>query len=60
MSGLGTCTKIKAKFDVKENITRTVKYSSLEPINKALEGLETLTVLSKVDSILNGNHQQFT
>ena len=40
---LGTCTKVKAKFEIKENATpvfspkRSVAFSALDPINKELE-----------------------
>ena len=54
-SGLGTCIKAKTKFKVKENATpvfspkRSVPLVALDPINKELERLEDLGVISKVD-----------
>ena len=50
---LGFCSKVKAKFDVKENIMlvfcsrRTVPYASVEIIDKELERLEKLGVIEK-------------
>ena len=54
-SGLETCTKAKVKFDVKENATpvfrpkRSVLFAALDSMNKELERLEKLRVISKVD-----------
>ena len=51
--GLGTCTKAKAEF--KENATpvfrlkRSVPFTVLNLINKELERLEDLRVISKID-----------
>ena len=53
MEGLGTCTKAKAKFDVK-NVTpvfrpkRSVPFAALDPINKELERLQDLEGIFKV------------
>ena len=53
--GLGWCTKTKAKFEVKDNVTLVFKpkinvpFAALEPIYKDLEILEKLGVISKID-----------
>ena len=53
--GIGFCSKVKAKFEVKENVILvfrlkwTVPYSSVEIIDKELERLEKLGVIEKTD-----------
>ena len=54
-SGLGFCSKAKAKFEVKENVMpvfrtkRPVPYASVEIIDKKLGRLEKLGVIEKTD-----------
>ena len=54
-AGLGKCTKIKAKFELKENIRpifrkkRNVPFAATEEINKELDRLVNMDVLSKVE-----------
>ena len=49
--GLGMCTKTKAKFEIKKNVTLVFKlkwgepFAPLEPINKELDRLEKLGVI---------------
>ena len=51
--GLGFCSKVKAKFEVKENVIpvfrpkRAVPYASVEIINKELVRLKKLDVIKK-------------
>ena len=51
--GLGFCSKVKAKFELKENVMpvfwpkRQVPYVSVETIDKELERLEKLGVIEK-------------
>ena len=53
--GLGKCTKIKAKFELKENIRpifrkkRNVPFTATEEINKELDRLVNMGILSKVE-----------
>ena len=53
--GLGFCSKVKAKFEVKENVMpvfrpkRPVLYASVEIIDKELGILEKLGVIEKTD-----------
>ena len=53
--GLGFCSKVKTKFEVKENVMpvfrpkRPVPYASLEIIDKELGRLEKLGVIEKTD-----------
>ena len=53
--GLGKCTKIKAKFDLKENThpifrkKRNVPFAASEEINKELDRLVNMGILSKVE-----------
>ena len=54
-AGLGKCTKIKAKFELKENTRpifrkkRNVPFATTEEINKELDRLVNMGVLSKVE-----------
>lgn len=49
------CFKTEMKFEIKENVTpvfrpkRNIPFSSLDSINKELERLEKLSVISRVD-----------
>ena len=53
-AGLGKCTKIKAKFELKENTRpifrkkRNVPFAATEEINKELDRLVNMGILSKV------------
>ena len=53
-AGLGKCTKIKAKFEMKENTgpifrkKRNVPFATTEEINKVLDRLVNMGILSKV------------
>ena len=53
--GLGRCNKMKAKFNLKENVgpvfkkKSNVPFASLKQINDKLDWLEKMGVLSKVD-----------
>ena len=53
--GMGTCKKTEAKFEMKENVRpvfkqkRNVPFGVLEPIDRELERLEKLGVISRVD-----------
>ena len=53
--GLGICKKTEAKFEVKENAKpifkrkRNVSFGALEQIDKELERLENLTVISRIE-----------
>ena len=52
---LGTCTKAKAKFKVKENaepefkLKRSVPFAAFDSINKKMERLENVGIISKVN-----------
>ena len=52
---LGKCTKIKAKFELKENTRpifrkkRNVPFAATEEINKELDRLVNMGILSKVE-----------
>ena len=54
-AGLGKCTKIKAKFELKENTRpifrkkRNVPFAATEEINKELDRLVNMGILSKVE-----------
>ena len=54
-AGLGKCTKIKAKFELKENThlilrkKRNVPFAATEEINKELDRLVNMGILSKVE-----------
>ena len=54
-AGLGNCTKIKAKFELKENTRpifrkrRNIPFAATEEINKELERLVNMGILSKVE-----------
>ena len=54
-AGLGKCTKIKAKFNLKENTRpifrkkRNVPFAATEEINKELDRLVNRGILSKVE-----------
>ena len=54
-AGLGKCTKIKAKFELNENTRpifrkkRNVPFASSEEINKELDRLMNMGILSKVE-----------
>ena len=54
-AGLGKCTKIKAKFELKENTrpifrkNRNVPFVATEEINKELDRLVNMGILSKVE-----------
>ena len=54
-AGLGKCTKIKAKFELKENTRpvlrkkRNVPFAATEEINKELDQLVNMGILSKVE-----------
>ncbi len=54
-AGLGKCTKIKAKFELKENTRpifrkrRNVPFAATEEINKELNRLVNTGILSKVE-----------
>ena len=56
-AGLGKCTKIKAKFELKENTCpvfrkkRNVPFAATEEINKDLDRLVNMGILSKVEFI---------
>ena len=45
-AGLGKCTKIKAKFELKE---KTLPIAATEEINKELDRLVNMGILSKVE-----------
>lgn len=53
--GLVTCTKAKAKFELKKNATPTFKlkrrvpFVSLDPINKELDRIKKIDLISKID-----------
>ena len=53
--GLGKCTKIKARFELKENTRpifkkkRNVPFAATEEINKELDQLVNMGILSKVE-----------
>ena len=53
--GLGICKKTEAKFEVKENAKpifkrkRNVPFGALEQIDKELERLENLGVISRIE-----------
>ena len=52
---LEICSKTKAKFEVKKNVTpvskpkRRVPFAELEQINKEFDNLEKLEVISRID-----------
>ena len=54
-AGLGKCTKIKAKFELKENTRpifrkkRNVPFAATEEINKELDRLVNMGILSKAE-----------
>ena len=54
-AGLGKCTKIKTKFELKENTRpifrkkRNVPFAATEEINKELDRLVNMGILSKVE-----------
>ena len=54
-AGLGKCTKIKAKFELKENTRpifrkkRNIPFAATEEINKELDRLVNIGILSKVE-----------
>ena len=54
-AGLGKCTKIKAKFELKENIRpifrrkRNLPFAATEKINKGQDRLVNMGILSKVE-----------
>ena len=54
-AGLGKCTKIKAKFELKENTRpifrkrRNVPFAATEEINEELDRLVNMGILSKVE-----------
>ena len=54
-AGLGKCTKIKAKFELKENTQpifrkkRNVPFAANEEINKELDRLVNMGILSEVE-----------
>ena len=54
-AGLGKCTKIKAKFELKENTRpifrkmRNAPFAATEEINKELNRLVNMGILSKVE-----------
>ena len=54
-AGLGKCTKIKAKFELKENTRlifrkkRNVLFTATEEMNKELDRLVNMGILSKVE-----------
>ena len=54
-AGLGRCTKIKVKFELKENTRpifrkkRNVPFDATEEINKELDRLVNMSILSKVE-----------
>ena len=55
LAGLGKCTKIKAKFELKENTRpifrkkRNILFAVTEEINKELDRLMNMGILSKVE-----------
>ena len=55
LEGLGFCSKVKAKFEVKENVMsvfrpkKPVPYASVEIIDKELGRQEKLGVIEKID-----------
>ena len=52
-AGLGKCSKIKAKFELRENTrpilrkTRNVPFAATEKINQELDRLVNMSILSK-------------
>ena len=54
-AGLGKCTKIKAKFELKENTRpifrkkRSVPFATIEELNKELDRLVNMGILSKLE-----------
>ena len=60
-AGLGKCIKIKAKFELKENTRpifrnkRNVPFAATEEINKELDRLVNMGIVSKVESIVPSN-----
>ena len=54
-AGFGKCTKIKAKFELKENTRpvfrkrRNVPFAATEEINKEIDRLVNMGILSKVE-----------
>ena len=61
----GRCTKTKARFEVKDNVTppfkpkKGLRFAVLKAINKEMGRLEKLGILQKKSTILNGHHRQF-